>query len=63
MGYYGKLDLKQEVLSLRRQGLSYREITKKVRVSKDSVSRWCKDINLTIEQRITLQNKKEFGKN
>ncbi|OGG13476.1 hypothetical protein A3D77_07935 [Candidatus Gottesmanbacteria bacterium RIFCSPHIGHO2_02_FULL_39_11] len=61
MGYYGKLDLKQEVINLRRKGLSYREIVQKVRVSKDTVSRWCEDIRLTADQEKKLQEKRKFG--
>ena len=43
---------KDLVQSLRRQGLSYREIFSRVpfSFSKSTVSRWCKDIELTPEQ-------------
>ena len=58
MGYYRKLKEKELVKKLRYNGLSYGEIQKKVNVSKDTISRWCKDIVLSPKQidRL-LQNK------
>lgn len=58
MGYYGKLEEKKIVQKLRLKGLSYSEIQKKVKVSKDTISRWCRDIILSSEQlNRLLQNK------
>lgn len=58
MGYYGKLEEKELVKKLRSHGLSYGEIQKKVKVSKDSISRWCRDIVLSPKQLDKLlQNK------
>lgn len=61
MGYFGKLEEKLKVQNLRRRGLSYGEILKSVSVSKDTISRWCCDIELTEKQKIRLMNNKEFG--
>ena len=58
MGYYGKLEEKEIVQELRIKGLSYGEIQRQVNVSKDTISRWCKDITLSPEQLDRLlQNK------
>ena len=56
MGYFGKLDEKLKAQGLRRQGLSYKEILLQINVSKDTLSNWCRDIELTKKQ-------KEFAKN
>lgn len=61
MGYLGKTDLKSLAQNLRRQGLSYREIIQQVSVSKDTISRWCRDIELTKEQEEKLLANKQFG--
>lgn len=61
MGYVGKLNLKLKAQTLRRQGLSYGAIFSKVRVSKDTLSRWCRDIVLTKDQQIQLTRNKVFG--
>lgn len=58
MGYYGKLEEKGTVQKLRSEGLSYGEIQKQVKVSKDTISRWCKDVILSPKQLDRLlQNK------
>ncbi len=58
MGYYGKLEEKVIVQTLRSKGLSYGEIQKQVKVSKDTISRWCKEIVLSPKQLDRLlQNK------
>lgn len=61
MGYVGKLDLKLRAQALRRQGLSYGEILSGIRVSKDTISRWCRDIVLTKDQQLRLIQNKIFG--
>ncbi len=61
MGYFGKLELKEKALELRKKGLSYNEIHKTVPVSKDTLSRWCKNIQLTDVQKLRLIAKKEDG--
>ncbi len=61
MGFFGKIEDKLKAQELRRQGLSYREILKTVNVSKDTLSRWCKEIELTEAQKLRLINNKQFG--
>ncbi len=61
MGYYGKLDLKLKAQSLRKEGLSYKEILKHVHVSKDTLSRWCEHITLTTNQQNRLILKRKNG--
>jgi transcriptional regulator with XRE-family HTH domain len=61
MGYFGKLEEKFLAQKLRKQGLSYKEILQQVSVSKDTISRWCKDIKLTNKQKLRLMNNKKFG--
>lgn len=61
MGYFGRIEDKFKAQELRRQGLSYREILQTISVSKDTISRWCKDIELTEGQKLRLLNKKQFG--
>lgn len=59
MGYTGKLKEKQKAIKLRKLGFSYREIVKKVPVSKDTISRWCRDVKLTpIQIEKLIENKK-----
>lgn len=59
MGYNGRLDDKLKVQNLRRQGLSYKEILGIIPASKDTISRWCRDIELTEEQKLRLYKKKK----
>lgn len=61
MGYAGKLEEKRLAIKLRRKGLSYSEIQKKVPVSKDTLSRWCRDVILTPEQMGRLRQKSLKG--
>lgn len=61
MGYFGKLEEKITATKLRKKGLSYKQIMKKVHVSKDTISRWCKDIILTPEQMEELLKRKLVG--
>ena len=49
MGYFGKLKEKLKAQELRRNGFSYSEILLQVSVSKDTISRWCRDIVLSEE--------------
>lgn len=50
MGYAGKLEEKRLALKLRRRDHSYSEIQKQVRVSKDTLSRWCRELILSPKQ-------------
>ncbi len=61
MGYFGKLGDKLKTQELRKQGLSYREILTQINVSKDTISRWCRDIVLSDEQKNRLLKNKSFG--
>ncbi len=61
MGYAGKLEEKELAFKLRRQGFSYSEIQKKVPVSKDTLSRWCRDVILTSSQLGRLRKRRLIG--
>lgn len=61
MGYFGKLEKKELATNLRKQGLSYKEILQQISVSKDTLSRWCKDIVLTEGQKDRLLQNKKYG--
>jgi transcriptional regulator with XRE-family HTH domain len=52
-----KVQEKQEALRLRRKGFSIKEIAKKLKVSKGSVSLWCQDIELNANQKELLKQK------
>ena len=49
---------KELVQKLRREGLSYKEILEQVSVSKSTISLWCRDIELTPEQKERLKAKR-----
>lgn len=61
MGYVGKLEEKLKALELRRKGLSYGAIQQQIHVSKGTLSLWCRDIELTKEQKRKLLENKMFG--
>ena len=46
---------------LRKKGKSMKEIAKKLKVSKGSVSLWCKDIELTENQKLKLHKQMVRG--
>lgn len=48
-------------LKLRRKGLSYSEILIKVPVSKDTLSKWCRDVILSPAQMARLLERKLKG--
>lgn len=50
----------QEVIKLRLKGKSYREIAKMVGVSKNSVSRWCKNLKLPLVAQKILEKKSNY---
>ncbi len=52
----------QEVIKLRLEGKSYREIAKSLNVSKNSVSRWCKDLKLPLSAQKILEKKSNYPK-
>lgn len=53
-----KLEEKETAISLRRQGLSYSEILKRIPVAKSSLSLWLKSVGLSKSQRQRLTDKK-----
>lgn len=61
MGYSGRYDDKLKAQELRRNGLSYGEILTQIKVSKDTISRWCKDIELSPAQKERLISNKKLG--
>lgn len=61
MGYVGKLKLKQEAIKLRKNGFSVKEIQKRLRVSRSSVSLWVRDVKLTHSQIRRLYLNKKTG--
>ena len=50
MGYYGNLENKQKIQKLRQQGFSYREIERVTKISKSTISKYCRNIELTKTQ-------------
>lgn len=50
--------IREQVINLRKQGKSYSEIRKLIKVSKSSLSLWLKNISLTDRQKSELLNKK-----
>lgn len=61
MGYAGKIKEKDIAQKLRQKGHSYREILSKVKVSKSTLSLWCRDIGLSRKQLERLLSKKIEG--
>ncbi len=61
MGYAGKLKEKRAAIKLREQGLSYSQIKEKVKVSKGTLSRWCRNIILSPSQLEKLRKRKITG--
>lgn len=61
MGYTGKIELKEKALKLRKLGKSYSEIQREVDVSKDTLSRWCRDVVLSPQQMEKLRQQKLTG--
>ena len=61
MGYYGKLEEKIQAQKLRKRGWSYKQILTKVFVSKDTLSKWCRDIVLTDNQKQNLIKRRQYG--
>ena len=61
MSYIGKLELKLKAQKLRKQGVSIKEIQKRLEVSRSSVSLWVRDIRLTNKQLKKLYFNKRTG--
>ena len=56
-----KLRLKEKAFELRKQGLSYSEINKRVPVSKSTLSLWLRDVQLTTKQKFRLKELSKTG--
>lgn len=54
-------EVKERVISLRKKGLSYNEIRAKIPLAKSTISHWCRDIELTKEQILRLNQLKAKG--
>lgn len=61
MSYSGKLELKSHARDLRSSGLSIKEIQRRLRVSRSSVSLWTRDIKLSNKQLKNLYLNKKTG--
>lgn len=61
MSYSGKLELKFKAQTLRKKGISVREIQKNLSVSRSSVSLWVRDVKLTKEQLQKLYSNQRTG--
>ena len=48
---------RSRAVRLRKSGLSYGEILKKIPVAKSSISLWCRDVDLTVEHKKRIENK------
>ncbi len=48
---------RSRAVRLRKAGLSYSEILKKIPIAKSSVSLWCRDVDLTAEHKKRIENK------
>jgi transcriptional regulator with XRE-family HTH domain len=56
-----RLKLKKKARSLRRRGLSYKEIREKIDVAKSTLSLWLKDVPLKPEHKARLYTKRILG--
>lgn len=54
-------EIKEKVRNLRKEGLTYREIRKTFPLAKSTVSDWCKDIELTEEQKKKIGERQKEG--
>ncbi|MGB2762430.1 MAG: hypothetical protein WBC21_02715 [Minisyncoccales bacterium] len=61
MSYAGKLELKLKARELRKKGLSVKEIQRRLKVSRSSVSLWVRDIRLTKKQLEKLYLNRKTG--
>lgn len=56
-----KIVLKRKVISLRKEGKSYGDIRKILKVSKGSLSLWLKDVLLTDDQKLALKDRRKIA--
>lgn len=57
-----KLGLKKEAIRLRKKGFSFREISKKLKISKSTASLWLGDVELSAEAKDRIQSLSEAGR-
>lgn len=57
MGFMAKSKEKNQALELRQKGKSIKDIAKRLKIAKSTVSLWCRDIKLTPEQTQKLYEK------
>ena len=58
MGYFGKIELQNQAIELRKKGLSIRSIEQSLHISRASASTWTKEVKLTKGQIDTLYKSK-----
>ncbi len=61
MGYFGKLEEKEKAKRLRKKGYSYNQIKTETGLSKDTICRCCRDIELTKKQILALNLNRKRG--
>lgn len=61
MGYTGKIAEKELAVSLRKKGYSYNQIQKVTKLSKDTISRTCREVVLTRRQIDNLESRRTTG--
>ena len=61
MGYFGKIELQNKAIALRKKGLSIRAIEQKLHVSRASASTWTRQVKLTTKQINFLYRSKISG--
>jgi len=49
------------IISLRKKGFSYNQITQQTKISKSTISYWCKDLKLTADQYKKIQERKKIA--
>ncbi len=57
-----KVEIKHNAISLRKNGLSYKEIMSRVQVSKSTLSNWCSGLELTSKERENLEGRILVGR-
>ncbi|MFA5894189.1 MAG: hypothetical protein WC851_00260 [Candidatus Shapirobacteria bacterium] len=61
MGYAGKIAERELAISLRKKGYSYNQIQKSTGLSKDTISRTCRQVILTKDQIKNLETRRTAG--
>lgn len=50
-----------KIISLRKKGYSYNQITQQTKISKSTISYWCKNLKLTADQHKRIQERKKIA--